>query len=82
MTGVKWILIDVAIAFVALAVLAVLVLGLYRKVKALSRAVGTAGETVAVASDALAAAQSAGPLGAPHTVDAPPAGRPRTASGA
>ncbi len=58
-----WILVDVAIAVAALAVLAVLVLRLWRKVKALSQAVTVAGETVASATDALAAAQSAGPLG-------------------
>lgn len=77
MTGVKWILLDVAIALAALVVLAVLVLGLYRKVKALSRAVGEAGDTVAVASDALAAAQSDGPLGAPR-----PGGPARSGPGA
>jgi hypothetical protein len=79
---VKWILLDLAIAFAALGLLAVLVLSLYRKVKALSRAVGTAGETVAVASDALAAAQSAGPLGAPRAAGAPLSDGPRRASGA
>ena len=59
----RWILLDVAIAGAALAVLAVLVLRLWRKVKALSSAVVVAGETVAQATDRLAAAQSAGPLG-------------------
>ena len=61
-----WILIDVAIAVAALAVLAVLVLGLWRKVKALSAAVTVAGESVGQATDRLAAAQSAGPLGEPQ----------------
>ena len=61
-----WILIDVAIAVAALAVLAVLVLGLWRKVKALSSAVAVAGETVGQATDRLAAAQAAGPLGGPE----------------
>ncbi len=59
----RWVLLDVAIAVAALAVLAVLVLGLWRKVKALSSAVTVAGDTVARATDALAAAQAAGPLG-------------------
>ena len=60
-----WILLDVAIALAALAVLAVLVLGLWRKVKALSAAVSVAGETVGQATDRLAAAQADGPLGSP-----------------
>jgi uncharacterized protein YoxC len=60
-----WILLDVAIALAALAVLAVLVLGLWRKVKALSAAVAVAGETVGQATDRLAAAQADGPLGGP-----------------
>ena len=58
-----WILVDVTVAVAALAVLAVLVLGLWRKVKALSAAVSVAGETVGQATDRLAAAQAAGPLG-------------------
>jgi hypothetical protein len=58
-----WILLDVAIALAALAVLAVLVLGLWRKVQLLSAAVAVAGETVGQATDRLAAAQAAGPLG-------------------
>jgi hypothetical protein len=62
---VTWILLDLAIALAALAVLAVLVLGLWRKVKALSSTVTTAGEAVGRATDALAAAQAAGPLGDP-----------------
>ena len=61
-----WILLDVAIALAALAVLAVLVLGLWRKVKALSATVAVAGETVGQASDRLAAAQAAGPRGGPE----------------
>jgi len=62
---VRWILLDLAIALVALAVLAMLVLGLWRRVKALSSAVTAAGETIGEATDALAAAQSSGPLGRP-----------------
>ena len=60
-----WILLDLAIALAALAVLAVLVLGLWRRVKALGRTVTLAGETVGRATDALAQAQATGPLGAP-----------------
>ena len=60
-----WILLDVAIALAALAVLAVLVLGLWRKVKALSATVAVAGEAVGSATDRLAAAQATGPHGGP-----------------
>ncbi len=67
----RWILIDVAIAVAALAVLAGLVLGLWRKVKALSAAVTVAGESVGQATDRLAAAQSAGPLGGPEAAHRP-----------
>ncbi len=59
----RWILIDLALALLALGVLAVLGLGLWRKVKALSRTVGEAGKAVATATDALALAQGDGPLG-------------------
>jgi hypothetical protein len=69
---VRWILLDLAIALAALAVLAVLVLGLWRKVKALSAAVVVAGETVGAATDRLAAAQSAGPLGTDDARRRPP----------
>ena len=66
------ILIDVAIAVTALAVLAVLVLGLWRKVKALSAAVSVAGETVGQATDRLAAAQAAASLREPQAAHARP----------
>ena len=59
----RWILVDVVLVLFALAVLAVLALGLWRKVKALSRAVSQAGEQVTRATDALTVAQGAGPLG-------------------
>ena len=61
----RWILIDVVLVLLALAVLAVLLLGLWRKVKALSRTVDAASERIGQATDGLAAAQGAGPLGAP-----------------
>ncbi len=61
----KWILLDLAIALAALGLLAFLVLGLWRKVKALSGAVARAGETVATATEQLAAVQAQGPLGDP-----------------
>ena len=60
----RWILLDLAIALAALAVLAVLVLRLWRRVKALSAVVTAAGDRLAQATDALEAAQSAGPPGA------------------
>ena len=60
----RWILVDVVLVLLALAVLAVLALGLWRQVKALSRAVSHAGEQVTRATDALAVAQGAGPRGA------------------
>ena len=56
-----WILLDVAIAAAALVVLAVLVLGLWRKVKALSSTVSAASERLTEATDRLEAAQLAGP---------------------
>ena len=61
-----WILVDLALALLSLALLAVLVLRLWRKVKALSSAVAKAGEAVATATDALTVAQNAGPLGGPR----------------
>ena len=61
----RWILVDVVLALLALAVLAVLLLGLWRKVKALSSTVSQASERIGRATDGLAAAQGAGPLGAP-----------------
>jgi uncharacterized membrane protein len=69
---VTWVLLSVAIAVAALVVLAVLVLGLWRKVKALSSTVSTAGEQVGRATDRLTAAQLAGPLGEPTQVPARP----------
>ncbi|HUR51509.1 MAG TPA: hypothetical protein VMZ11_05250 [Mycobacteriales bacterium] len=59
----RWVLLDVAIALAALGFLAKVLLGLWRRVKVLFTAVGEAGEAVAVASDALAAAQE---RSAPH----------------
>ena len=53
-----WILLDVAIAVAALVVLAVLVLGLWRKVTALSATVAAAGERLGEAGDRLAAVQA------------------------
>ena len=61
----RWILVDVVLALLALSVLAVLLLGLWRKVKALSRTVKEAGDRIGQATDGLAAAQGDGPLGAP-----------------
>jgi len=61
---VRWILVDVVLVLLALAVLAFLALGLWRQVKTLSRAVSQAGEQVTRATDALIVTQGAGPLGA------------------
>ncbi len=52
-----WILLDVGIALLALVVLAVVLLALYRKLKGLTRALAAAGEQAATASDALARLQ-------------------------
>jgi hypothetical protein len=51
---VRWVLLDLLIAFSALACLGVVVLRLWRKVKDLSREVGRAGESVGRATDELA----------------------------
>ncbi len=59
-----WILIDLLLVLIALASLGLLGFRLFRQVKALSRTVTTAGETVARATDQLAVAQSSGPLAA------------------
>lgn len=72
----RWILIDVAIALLALAVLAVLVLGLWRRVTSLGREVSRAGELVGRATDELAKVQGASPHGgaepnALHTASTP-----------
>lgn len=76
----RWILIDVALALLALALLALLALRLWRQVKTLSRLVGSAGERMATATDALASAQAGGPLGQAAQADDPerhvPAGHP------
>lgn len=60
----KWILVDVALVLLAIGLLALLALGLWRKVKALSRTVSTAADTIGAATEQLAVAQGAGPLGA------------------
>ena len=57
----RWILLDLAIALAALALLAVLVLRLWRRVKALSGVVTAAGQRLGQATDALEAAQSGRP---------------------
>ena len=57
-----WVLLDVAIAVLALLVLALVGLLLWRRVKALSRVVGTAGEQVGAATTLLADLQAARPV--------------------
>ncbi len=70
-----WILLDVAIALAALAVLAVLVLGLWRQVKDLMSVVTAAGETITSATDALTAASADGLPGGPAAEHSRPPGR-------
>jgi hypothetical protein len=57
---VPWVALDVAIALLPLVVIGVVLLRLWRSVKALTRTAGEAGETMGAASDRLAAAQAAG----------------------
>jgi type II secretory pathway pseudopilin PulG len=75
---VLWILLDLAIVLGAMGVLAALVLGLWRRVKALTAAVTAAGTSITTATDALEAAQAAGPLGS----TSPPAADGRVTSSA
>lgn len=56
-----WVLIDVVMAVAALAVLGVVVLGLWRKVKELGREVSRAGEAIGAATDKLAELQAERP---------------------
>ena len=56
-----WLILDIAIPLLAVIVLAVLALSLWRRVRALTKQVGEASDAVAVANDALAAAQAAAP---------------------
>jgi hypothetical protein len=51
---VRWVLLDLLIAFSALVCLGVVILRLWRKVKALAGEVGRAGESVGRATDELA----------------------------
>lgn len=53
-----WILLDVAIALVAIALLLMVLLRLWRQVKAFGRAAAAAGERVTTASAGLEAAQA------------------------
>lgn len=57
----RWILLDVGIALLAITFLLLVLLRLWRSVKAFSRTVGDAGSAVTAASDKLAAAQGAAP---------------------
>ena len=67
----RWILVDVVLALGALLLLAVLLLGLWRKVKALSRTVARAGELMTTATDVLAQVQGTGPQGGTGRPTAP-----------
>ena len=55
----RWVLLDLLIALLALVGLGFVVLGLWRRVKDLAREVGRAGESVGRATDELARAQDA-----------------------
>jgi uncharacterized membrane protein len=55
---VRWVLLDLLIVLLALGGLALVVLGLWRKVKDLAREVGRAGETVGAATEKLAELQA------------------------
>ena len=56
-----WLLLDLLIALAAIAMLVLVLLRLWRRLKSFSRAVREAGDAVAVASDRLAAAQAEAP---------------------
>ena len=75
----RWILIDLALALVALSLLAVLGLRLWRQAKAFSVTVAKASAQVAGVTGALEAAQAQGALGkgaAPHDVAGRSSGGP------
>jgi len=82
---VRWILIDVALALLAIAGLGLLLLRLWRKVKALSTTVARASDTIGKATEGLAAAQAQGPLGqdasARDVAGRSPAGSTRSGAG-
>jgi len=60
---VSWVVVlDVVLCLLALVVLGVLALRLWRRVTALGREVGLASDTFGLASQALAGAQASGPL--------------------
>ena len=58
-----WLLLGIAVAAASLVLLAVVVLSLWRRTKALMRTVGNAGEVIAARTEALAQLQSAAPRG-------------------
>ncbi len=60
-----WLLLDLLLALLALMVLALLGLRLWRQVKALSHAVGAAGQRIAPLTAALSRAQAAAPRKSP-----------------
>ncbi len=56
-----WVLVDVALGLVAVVVLGLVVLGLWRKVKDLGRELSRAGAVIGQATDALAEQQASQP---------------------
>ncbi len=77
----RWILLDVVLAVLALGLLALVGLRLWRQVRALGHAVGAAGEQVGLITDQLAAVQLDGTGGRPRPAPrATPAGHVSRAS--
>ncbi|MDT7571783.1 MAG: hypothetical protein QOE05_1957 [Actinomycetota bacterium] len=64
-----WLVVDLLLGLIALVGLALVLLGLWRKVKELGREVGRAGEAIGRATDALADLQAGSPV--PRTLAAP-----------
>jgi hypothetical protein len=60
-----WVWLGVAVALASLVVLALVLLSLWKRTKALMGAVAAAGEAVAVGTEALSQVQAPGPGGAP-----------------
>lgn len=72
-----WLLVGIAVAVLSLVVLAVVLLSLWRRTKALMAEVSKAGEAVGAGTEALAQVQSA----APRTASAPPVDTSATPAG-
>jgi hypothetical protein len=65
-----WVFVDVALGLLVLGGLGIVLLGVWRKVKALGSEVSRAGESIAAATDALARVQAETPaISTPGRVD-------------